>query len=93
MHGDIITIREEKEANELKWKVTGRQLQDEIRDVKFLADAKDGKIRSLEQELVKLKSKLQATLEKIYLPSQDKVVDGLSKFDGEAGTNVLQGHE
>ena len=58
MHGDIIAIREEKEANELKWKVTGRQLQDEIRDVKFLADAKDGKVRSLEQELVKLKSKL-----------------------------------
>lgn len=27
------------------------------------------------------------------MPSADKVVDGLSKFDGEAGNNVLQGHE
>ena len=40
-----------------------------------------------------MKSKLQSALEKIYMPSADKVVEGLSKFDGEAGTNVLQGHE
>ena len=34
-----------------------------------ISNQDSGKIRSLEQELVKLKSKLQATLEKIYLPS------------------------
>ena len=93
LHGDIIAVREEKEANELRWKNIARQTNDEMRDTKFLAEAKDAKIRQQEQELVKIKTKLQSTLEKIYMPSADKVVDGLSKFDGEAGNNVLQGHE
>jgi hypothetical protein len=37
--------------------------------MKFLAEAKDAKIRQLSQELVKLQSKLQSTLERVYLPS------------------------
>ena len=85
MHADIIAIREEKEANEIKWKQIGRQMADETRDMKFLADSKDTKINQLNSELVKLKTKLQSTLERIYLPSQDKVIEGLSKFDGESG--------
>lgn len=60
-------------------------MADETRDMKFLADSKDTKINQLNSELVKLKTKLQSTLERIYLPSQDKVIEGLSKFDGESG--------
>lgn len=68
-------------------------MADETRDMKFLADSKDAKIKQLDSELVRLKTKLQSTLERIYLPSQDKVIEGLSKFDGEAGQNLLHGHE
>ena len=44
-------------------------MADETRDMKFLADSKDTKIKQLDSELVKLKTKLQSTLERIYLPS------------------------
>jgi hypothetical protein len=36
---------------------------------------------------------MQKTLEKIYLPSQDQIVDGLSSFNENDGNNMLQGYE
>lgn len=35
---------------------------------------------------------MQKTLEKIYAPSQDQIIDGLSHFNEEQ-TNLLHGHE
>lgn len=46
--------------------------------MKFLTESKDQRIRTLEQELVKAKAQMQKNLEKIYLPSQDQIVQGLS---------------
>lgn len=36
---------------------------------------------------------MQKTLDKIYLPGQDKIIDGLSQFNENDSTNLLQGHE
>ena len=36
---------------------------------------------------------LQTTLEKIYHPGADKIVDGLSQFNDRAATNMLGAHE
>ena len=36
---------------------------------------------------------MQKTLDRIYLPSQDKIVEGLSKFNEEDQHNLLQGQE
>ena len=93
MHLDIIAAREEKESQELKQRNVNRQLEDENRDVKFLSDAKDSRIRQLEQELARLKGKLQHTLEKIYMPTAERAMDALGKVDGESANNLVQGHE
>ena len=36
---------------------------------------------------------MQTTLEKIYHPGADKIVDGLSQFNDRAATNMLGAHE
>ena len=36
---------------------------------------------------------MQSTLDKIYLPGQDRILDGLSQFNEDGGNNLLQGHE
>ena len=93
LHLQVIKTKEEREAGELQWRNTLRQLQDECQDLKFLVDSKDQRIRNLEQDQVKLKTQMQKTLERIYQPSQDQIVDGLSHFNGQENTNLLQGHE
>ena len=40
-----------------------------------------------------MKSQMQKTLDKIYLPSQDQIVDGLSQFNDQEANNMLKGHE
>jgi len=42
---------------------------------------------------VKLKTQMQKTLERIYQPSQDQIVDGLSQFNSQDNANLMQGHE
>ncbi len=74
----MIQSRELSEEVDLKWKAANRQLQNEARDLRFLVEAKDSKIKALDKELGKLRSKLEKTLSKMYLPSQDEVVEGLS---------------
>ena len=78
LHLEIIDVKEQRDTNELKWKNALRQLQEENKDIKFLLDTKDQRLRKLEQECTRLKSQMQKTLEKIYAPSQDQIVDGLS---------------
>ncbi len=41
-------------------------------------DSKDSKIKALDKELAKMRGKLEKTLSKMYLPSQDEVVEGLA---------------
>lgn len=71
LHLEIIQVKEEKDNNEIKWKNALRQLQEEGRDLKFLLDSKDVRIRKADMECTKLKTQMQKTLEKIYAPSQD----------------------
>lgn len=63
---------------DLKWKGTNRQLQNEVRDLRFLLEAKDAKVQALDRELAKLRAKLEKNLTKMYLPSQDEVIEGLA---------------
>lgn len=92
LHLDLIQIKEERESNETKWKNALRQLQEENKDLKFLIDSKDHRLRKLDQEVTKMKAQIQKNLEKIYSPSQDQIVEGLSQFNEEQ-TNMIKGHE
>ena len=69
LHLEIITAREEKESVDLKWKAANRQLQNEVRDLRFLVESKDSKIKALDREIAKMRSKLEKTMSKMYLPS------------------------
>ena len=46
--------------------------------MKFLVEAKDAKLKALDRELAKMRTKLEKTLSKMYLPSQDEIVEGLA---------------
>ncbi len=78
LHLEIITAREEKESVDLKWKAANRQLQNEVRDLRFLVESKDSKIKALDREIAKMRSKLEKTMSKMYLPSQDEVIEDLA---------------
>ncbi len=69
LHMEIIAAREEKESVDLKWKAANRQLQNEVRDLRFLVESKDSKIKALDREIAKMRSKLEKTMSKMYLPS------------------------
>ena len=78
LHLDIIQAHESQEEVDLKWKAANRQLQNESKDLKFLVETKDAKIKALDREIAKMRGKLEKTLSKMYMPSQDEVVEGLS---------------
>ena len=78
MHLDIIQAHEHSEEVDLRWKAANRQLQNESRDLRFLVETKDAKIRALDREIAKMRGKLEKTLSKMYMPSQDEVVEGLA---------------
>jgi hypothetical protein len=46
--------------------------------LKFLVETKDAKIKALDREIAKMRGKLEKTLSKMYMPSQDEVVEGLA---------------
>ena len=69
LHLDIIQARELSEQVDLKWKAANRQLQNEVRDLRFLVEAKDVKVHALDRELAKMRAKLEKTLSKMYIPS------------------------
>lgn len=62
----------------MKWKAANRQLQNEVRDLRFLVESKDSKIKALDREIAKMRSKLEKTMSKMYLPSQDEVIEDLA---------------
>lgn len=92
LHHELIQLKEHRESSEIKWKNALRQLQEENTDIKFLLDSKDQRLRKLEAENTKLKSQMQKTLDKIYAPGQDKIIQGLSQFNDNNNTNMIQGH-
>jgi hypothetical protein len=49
-----------------------------VRDLRFLVESKDSKVKALDKELAKMRAKFEKTLSKMYLPSQDEVVEGLA---------------
>ena len=69
LHLDIIQAREQSHEVDLKWKAANRQLQNESRDLRFLVESKDAKIKALDREVAKMRGKLEKTLSKMYLPS------------------------
>jgi len=65
----VIHLKEEVDQIDMRWKGTMRQLQNEQQDLRFLVEQKDLKLKSKDEEMSKLKSKLSKVLNKIYLPS------------------------
>ena len=49
-----------------------------MRDLRFLVESKDSKIKALDREIAKMRSKLEKTMSKMYLPSQDEVIEDLA---------------
>jgi ElaB/YqjD/DUF883 family membrane-anchored ribosome-binding protein len=72
-----------------------RQLQNEQQDLRFLVEQKDLRIKKYEGEVTKLKSKLDKVLNKIYMPSQDEIIEGLAQKENVLAQqhNILSGHE
>lgn len=72
-----------------------RQIQNECQDLRFLVDQKDIRIRKQDQELTKMKGKYEKILAKMYISSQDEVIEGLAPNITERDEiNVLmKGHQ
>lgn len=49
-----------------------------MRDLRFLVESKDSKIKALDREIAKMRTKLEKTMSKMYLPSQDEVIEDLA---------------
>jgi chromosome segregation ATPase len=49
-----------------------------VRDLRFLVESKDSKIKALDREIAKMRTKLEKTMSKMYLPSQDEVIEDLA---------------
>jgi hypothetical protein len=49
-----------------------------LRDLRFLVESKDSKIKALDREIAKMRTKLEKTMSKMYLPSQDEVIEDLA---------------
>ncbi len=47
--------------------------------MRFLVESKDLKIKKQESELTKLKGKLDKVLSKIYMTSQEEIIEGLNQ--------------
>ena len=57
--------------------------------MRFLLTQKDASIAKLDQENAKLRQKLDRVMEKLYMPSQDQIVGGLTS-EGKMH-NVIKG--
>ena len=91
LHAQLIKYRELSDGAELKWKSQCRQTQNEVQDLRFLLTQKDAHIAKLDQDSIKLRSKLDSVMEKLYLPSQDQIIGGLNS-EGKIH-NVLKGSQ
>ncbi len=43
-----------------------------------MVETKDSKIKALDREIAKMRAKIEKTMAKMYMPSQDEVVEGLA---------------
>ena len=91
LHMQLIQYREHADGSELKWKSSYRQQQNELQDLKFLLTQKDQSISKLDRDNVKLRTKLDSVMEKLYMPSQDQIIGGLNS-EGKVH-NVLKGSQ
>lgn len=90
LHFDIIRAKEELDQLDLKWKSALRQLQNECQDLRFLVDQKDVKIKQQDQELTRMKGKFEKVLSKMYVSTQDEVIQRLAPdITDREETNVL----
>ena len=67
----MIQRKEALDQVELRWKSTLRQAQTEATDLQFLNSQKDARVKELENEVLKMKQKLDKVLNKLYMPGQD----------------------
>ena len=91
LHMQLIQYREHADGSELKWKSSYRQQQNELQDLRFLLTQKDQSITKLDGDNVKLRTKLDSVMEKLYMPSQDQIIGGLNS-EGKVH-NVLKGSQ
>ena len=91
LHMQLIQYREHADGSELKWKSSYRQQQNELQDLRFLLTQKDQSISKLDRDNVKLRTKLDSVMEKLYMPSQDQIIGGLNS-EGKVH-NVLKGSQ
>ena len=89
LHFQLIGSKEHADGAELKWKSQARQTMNEVQDLRFLLTQKDATISKLDQENAKLRQKLDRVMEKLYMPSQDQIVGGLTS-EGKVH-NVIKG--
>ena len=59
--------------------------------MRFLLTQKDQSISKLDGDNVKLRTKLDSVMEKLYMPSQDQIIGGLNS-EGKVH-NVLKGSQ
>jgi len=86
----VIKSKEDLDSTDLRLKSSYRQIQNECSDLRFLVEQKDLRLRKLEEDLTKAKSKLEKALSKTYAPSQNEIVEGLAQHEGREH-NILRG--
>ena len=87
----MIRAKEALEAAELRAKAELRTVQNEAQDLRFLVDQKDVRAKQQDRRLHGLREKLDEALSKLYMPSQDEVIQGLGQKMGEH--NVVKGQQ
>jgi hypothetical protein len=89
LHLQLIQQKEALDSVELKWKSSMRSVQNEAQDLVYLNSQKDIKLKEADNELLKMKSKLNKVLSKLYMPGQDQVLGGMNSVG--LPHNVIRG--
>lgn len=71
---EVIRVKEEVEAKENKWRAAIKAMENERSDLRFVVTKKDFRLQQLEAEIIRLKEKLDTTLVKNYMPSQNEIL-------------------
>jgi predicted RNase H-like nuclease (RuvC/YqgF family) len=87
---DIIAAKEAVDKTELSLKGQLRTLQNENQDLRFVVDQKDIKTAKLNRQIAGLKAKLDESLQKLYHPFQDEVIQGLNLVKDQEH-NIIKG--
>jgi len=78
LHFQIISRKEEADSTDLKWRAVVSRNSNELQDLQFLNEQYVASVKKFETENAKLRRKLDSVMEKLYLPSQDQIVGGLT---------------